>query len=100
MNVVVNAADALTDRRDPMIAIEASSSRGMVWIRVSDNGAGIPAVRQRELFKPFNTTKVHGTGLGLVITKKLLSRMNGLIEIRSAQDKGTVVDIFLPEGQT
>ncbi len=54
--------------------------------------------QQQDLFKPFYTSKKHGTGLGLVIVKKMLSRMNGEIEITSMKDQGTTVDISLPEG--
>jgi PAS domain S-box-containing protein len=98
LNIVVNAADALAGRADPKIVMRVFKSRGMVQIRISDNGVGIPADKQKDLFKPFYTTKAHGTGLGLVITKKLLSRMNGIIEIASRKDEGTTVDIYIPEG--
>jgi PAS domain S-box-containing protein len=98
LNIVVNAADALAGRADSKIAMRVFKSRGMVQIRISDNGVGIPEDKQKDLFKPFYTTKAHGTGLGLVITKKLLSRMNGIVEIASRRDEGTTVDIYIPEG--
>jgi signal transduction histidine kinase len=52
----------------------------------------------KDIFKPFYTTKPHGTGLGLVIVKKMLARMNGTIGIESTVDVGTVVDIVIPGG--
>ncbi len=97
LNVVVNASDALAGRPEPKIIVNTERAAGMVRIRVSDNGTGIPEDRKKELFKPFYTTKPHGTGLGLIITRKLLSRMKGFIEIESLANEGTVVDIYLPE---
>ena len=70
----------------------------MVLIQVEDNGCGIPEDKVKDLFKPFYTTKVTGTGLGLVIVKKMITRMNGTIEIESTKDIGTVVTVSLPEG--
>jgi len=55
--------------------------------------------QQKRLFTPFFTTKASGTGLGLVIAKKLLSKMDGTIEIKSRQDEGTSVDISIREGR-
>jgi PAS domain S-box-containing protein len=98
LNVIVNASEALVGRPEPKIVLRSFRSGGMITIRVSDNGAGIPEDRMKDLFKPFYTTKSQGTGLGLVITRKLLSRMNGYIELESRKEEGTVVDIFLAEG--
>lgn len=98
LNIIVNAGDALAGRPDPEISLRVKRAGGMAHIRVSDNGAGIPEDKLKDLFKPFYTTKTQGTGLGLVITKKLLSRMNGMIEITSRRDEGTTVDISIPEG--
>jgi signal transduction histidine kinase len=54
--------------------------------------------KMKEIFKPFFTTKSRGTGLGLVIVKKMLARMNGMIDIKSGVDAGIVVDIVIPGG--
>jgi PAS domain S-box-containing protein len=98
LNVIVNASDAVTGHHQPEIVLSIFRSGNMVQIRVADNGAGIHDERKKDLFKPFYTTKANGTGLGLVITRKLLSRMKGFIEINSRKDEGTVVDIYVPEG--
>ena len=99
LNLVTNAADALKERKDPRISVSVSSSGAMVRIRVRDNGSGIPEDRLKDLFKPFHTSKSHGTGLGLVIVKKMLTLMNSTIMVTSRKDEGTIVEIFVPEGK-
>ena len=96
LNICNNAADALEGRPGPIIEIKAAKLSDMILIRVKDNGAGISMKEQANLFKPFYTTKVHGTGLGLVIVKKMLAGMNGIIEIRSEKNVGTTIDIIIP----
>jgi PAS domain S-box-containing protein len=97
VNLIANAFDALNERDHPRIALNVSKADGMVRIDVEDNGCGIPQDKVKDLFKPFYTTKATGTGLGLVIVKKMITRMNGTIEIKSRRDIGTVVTISLPE---
>jgi PAS domain S-box-containing protein len=96
INLLTNAADALQGRRDPNVTISLFKHDGTIRFRVEDNGCGISEEKQKDLFKPFLTTKAKGTGLGLVIVKKMLAQMNGTIEIASQQDVGTKVDIYLP----
>jgi C4-dicarboxylate-specific signal transduction histidine kinase len=98
LNLITNAADAVRERDHPKIAMRSSRSEGIVRIEVEDNGCGIPEDKMKDLFRPFYTTKPTGTGLGLVIVKKMITRMNGTIEIDSRKDGGTVVTISLPEG--
>jgi PAS domain S-box-containing protein len=100
LNIIVNASEALAGRPDPRIVLSVQKVGAMVRFRVTDNGIGITEERKKQLFKPFYTTKERGTGLGLVITRKLVSRMKGFVEISSRHDKGTTVDIYLPEGTT
>jgi len=99
LNVLANASDAMNGRRDPKVTINASRTGNMIRLRVEDNGWGMPEDKLKDLFKPFYTTKAKGTGLGLVIVKKMLAKMNGAIEITSRKDEGTRVDIFIPEGK-
>lgn len=98
LNLVTNALDSLKGRPDPRVELRVFKAGAEVFFRVEDNGCGIPEDKLRNIFKPFYTTKKHGTGLGLVIVKKMITRMNGAIEIRSRKDSGTIIDIILPEG--
>jgi PAS domain S-box-containing protein len=98
LNIITNAADALADRESPEISLSVMRKYGQTLIQVADNGAGMSEQQQQDLFKPFYTSKRHGTGLGLVIVKKMLTKMNGEIEITSLPGRGTTVHITLPEG--
>jgi len=96
LNIVANAADAVAGRPEPKIRLSVHRNGDEVRIRVEDNGPGMSEAQQKGLFKPFYTTKPSGTGLGLVIVKKMLLKMNGGIEISSREGEGTKVDILVP----
>ncbi len=96
LNLITNAADALGNCENPQIIVSAGESRDQVEIKVDDNGQGITESDQQNLFKPFFTSKTTGTGLGLVIVKKMLLAMNGRISIESYQGMGTTVTLTLP----
>ena len=97
LNLFTNAADALAGRVDPKITLTVNKAKNS-RIRVEDNGCGIPVHRLQDVFKPFYTTKAHGTGLGLMIARKMIAKMNGTLEITSTENKGTAVDISIPAG--
>lgn len=70
-------------------------------INVRDNGMGIPANRQAEVFQPFNRlnaefSKIEGSGVGLVITKQLVEMMQGKLDFMSTEGVGTEFWIDLP----
>jgi signal transduction histidine kinase/CheY-like chemotaxis protein/uncharacterized membrane protein YciS (DUF1049 family) len=73
-----------------------------VEIKVEDSGVGIPNDKLKELFKPFSqvdestTREFGGTGLGLSIVKQLVSLLDGNIDLKSEESKGTTVTVNLP----
>ena len=75
----------------------------VVWIEVQDSGIGIPLAEQMRLFRPFaqvdsGLTRRHGgTGLGLYISRRLVTLLGGHIEVFSAPDKGSTFRIALPK---
>ena len=95
LNVMSNAIDALAGTTDPRIAIRVRRDGRQVEIGVRDNGCGIPEERKKELFMPFFSSKPMGVGLGLTIVKKLVTQMNGTVEIASQHRQGTDVRIRL-----
>jgi signal transduction histidine kinase len=100
LNVLSNAADAMDGRECPRIEIEVLKSDGFITMRAADNGSGMSDDQKRDLFKPFRTTKPGGTGLGLVIARKMVTGMKGTIELQSIRGQGTTVSISIPEGRS
>jgi signal transduction histidine kinase len=99
LNLITNASDSLVDCENPKIIIRAGKKEGLVAITIEDNGCGMSEEAQTNLFKPFYTTKTQGTGLGLMITLKMVTLMNGHMEIKSLKDVGTKATVFIPEGK-
>lgn len=67
-----------------------------VLIRFADTGCGIPPERLSRLGEPFYTTKEKGTGLGLMVSYKIIENHRGLIEVNSEEGQGTTIDVRLP----
>ena len=65
---------------------------------MSDNGAGIAPENQARIFQPYFTTKKTGTGLGLFVSRKLVSEHGGSMDFESHPGEGTVFRIRLPQG--
>jgi signal transduction histidine kinase len=99
-NLLGNALDALAADHTANALIEVSGGLNLagteVWIRVSDNGPGIPPDLASKLFRPFFTTKVRGTGLGLSLSKKFVERHGGTIELSPAAGGGAAFVVHLP----
>lgn len=96
LNIFANAADAVAERDRRDVRLSASAADQLATLRVEDSGHGMNAEELQRAFKPFHTTKQNGTGLGLVISRKMLVRMGGTIGIESTEGVGTVVSIALP----
>ena len=95
INLVANAADAFRDEPDPRIRVHVVPGEGGASVSVEDNGPGIPDHLRPRIFTPFFTTKEHGTGLGLIIVKKMVTGMNGTIWMDPAHPRGTRVSFTL-----
>ncbi|MBL8788478.1 MAG: PAS domain S-box protein [Deltaproteobacteria bacterium] len=104
LNLVINAAQALEGTAAPVIRIEISERRSTgrnghphrdVVIAVVDNGPGVQPEVIPDLFKPFVTTKIAGTGLGLAVVKQTVEAHGGRIEVVSWPGR-TAFEIILP----
>ncbi len=96
MNIIVNAIDAMEFVIEPSLTIRSFSDDNVVRLCISDNGCGMDEELLADIFKPFYTTKPDGTGLGLVISKKMLAQMNSSIEVCSEKGTGTSVTLTIP----
>src|SRR5262249_43101922 len=90
------------NRQGGDVSVAASSpAAGVVRITVTDTGHGIPYERQDKLFQPFQragqeTGPIEGTGIGLVITKRLAELMGGRVGFRSTPGSGSEFWVELP----
>jgi signal transduction histidine kinase len=69
---------------------------GPGFIRVEDNGKGIPAELLPRVFEPRFSTTTSGSGLGLAIVRRLVESWGGQIEVESETGRGTIVTVRLP----
>jgi len=97
MNLIENAIDAIPSGGQVLIA--AAEEQGRVVVRVTDDGAGIPAEVRGRIFDPFFTTKGvgKGTGLGLDIVRRIVQRHEGAVEVESRPGR-TEFTVRLPLG--
>ena len=79
-------------------------AKNNLWLKVEDNGIGIPEKVQSRIFKRFyqvdssQTRAYEGSGLGLALAKELVDFLGGTISVESAEGKGSVFSVFLPAG--
>ena len=96
VNLILNAIQSLQD--DGLIEISTRFEGNWFCILVSDNGCGISPENLPRIFDPFFTTKGvgKGTGLGLSVSRGIIERHKGRIEVESAVGRGTVFKVSLP----
>jgi len=94
LNLILNAVDATG--KGGRIQIRAECMPGLLQVTVSDNGSGIPPEDAARVFQPYFTTKKHGTGLGLFVTRKLVNDHGGTVKFESVAGVGTTFCVQLP----
>lgn len=92
-NVISNALEALQGSGTITVGTKVGSK--VVCIFISDTGVGISEEVRKKMFSPFYTTKARGTGLGLAVVGKAISRHKGKLFINSVLGKGTCFQIYL-----
>lgn len=95
INVVKNAADAVSGIKNPRIRINVQKVGTKSQIIVADNGPGIPEEALDQIFVPFFTTKKEGSGIGLSLSRQIMRMHKGNIELHSVEGEGTVVSLTL-----
>ncbi|MGD6793431.1 ATP-binding protein [Metabacillus indicus] len=95
MNVIKNAIESIEDSGEVEITKTTNDADGTISIAVSDNGKGMTEEVRKNIGLPFYTTKSKGTGLGSMITNRLIREMGGTVEYQSELGKGTCVIISL-----
>jgi two-component system NtrC family sensor kinase len=94
LNLILNAIDATDTGGRILVRAEIEDER--LVVHVEDNGVGIADEHLPRLFQPYFTTKKHGTGLGLFVTRKLMLDHGGDIDVSSQKGEGTRFRLRLP----
>ncbi|MCK4338686.1 MAG: GAF domain-containing sensor histidine kinase [Candidatus Cloacimonetes bacterium] len=99
LNLVSNAVDACEKVENAQINVSSESISSKYFkIDISDNGTGMSPEVQKKLFQVFFSTKgSKGTGLGLVVTHKIIKEHGGNIKVNSKEGEGTTFTIILPK---
>lgn len=95
INILKNSMEAMPKGGEIGIEVKLAGPN-QVLVRFADQGLGIPEDQLPKLGEPFYTTKEKGTGLGLMVSYKIIEAHQGKIHIASQMSKGTTVDIILP----
>jgi signal transduction histidine kinase len=93
-NVIKNSLEAM--KRHGTLRIRTDLDDTHVLVRFVDTGSGMSAANLSRVFEPYFTTKPAGTGLGLLIVRRIVREHGGELSIESSQDKGLTLTIRLP----
>ena len=96
LNVLINAIDATP--ADGVVALTAMHEKDhkSILIRIDDSGNGFGQINPEELFQPFVTTKAHGTGLGLAVSKQIVESLGGSLNLENLPQGGARCSIMIP----
>jgi two-component system, sporulation sensor kinase E len=94
-NVIKNSFEAMKSRG--ILRIRTDKDDSHVMIKFNDTGGGISAENLSHVFEPYFTTKSSGTGLGLLIVRRIVREHGGELSIESSEGKGLAVTIRLPQ---
>ena len=97
INILKNAIEVMP-KGGTVSVLLSKVEEEQVLISIMDEGSGIPEDKLKKLGEPFYTTKDRGTGLGLMVSYKIVEEHNGTIEVNSELGKGTTFHIKLPIG--
>jgi signal transduction histidine kinase len=98
INLVKNAIEAMPNGGEIKINLKATRENNLL-ISIHDEGCGIENLDEMNLGEPFFTTKKDGTGLGLMVSKNIISDHKGEFKIQSKKGEGTKVEVILPIAQ-
>ena len=94
INLIENAIDAMP--QGGTLTISSKKSDGNVEIALTDTGSGMPKMAMENLWKPLQTTKAKGLGLGLAICKRIVDAHGGSMSVKSQVGGGTTLTMQLP----
>jgi two-component system, sporulation sensor kinase B len=91
-----NGIEACDGQGTITLDLNDDSLKNAVILKITDDGRGMTREQLKHIGLPFYTTKTKGTGLGSMVTNKIIREMHGRIEYESELNKGTIVTIIFP----
>lgn len=95
INVLKNAIEVMPNGGQIDVKIKQKDQDNLL-VSITDRGSGIPEDKIKRLGQPFYTTKERGTGLGLMVSYKIIEEHQGQVDVESEEGKGTTFHITLP----
>ncbi len=96
INLIKNSIESMPDGGKVVVSLANHSSKPGVVIKVSDTGCGISSEHLNKLGSPFFSTKELGTGLGLMVTYRIIQNHHGEVSVTSSYGEGTTFTLTLP----
>ncbi len=96
MNLMLNGIEAMKSTGGELTVAPKRTDDGQLLISVSDTGMGLPADESGRLFEAFFTTKPHGTGMGLSISRRIIELHGGRLWASSNAGRGATFQFTLP----
>ncbi|XXM71839.1 ATP-binding protein [Lysinibacillus sphaericus] len=96
MNVIKNGIESIEGQGEVRIETKEIPASNKLAVSITDDGKGMSHEELKKIGLPFYTTKTKGTGLGSMVTNKIIREMDGMIEYESEPGRGTKVNILLP----
>jgi signal transduction histidine kinase len=96
LNLLTNAAEAVTALDDGCVTLSCSVGRDEISIEVRDNGCGVPNEQIEEIFVPFYTTKAGGSGIGLSLVRQIALAHGGRVDATPSPSRGMTFTLHLP----
>lgn len=96
INLLLNGIESMTTGGEFDIHVEANEPVALAYVRFEDSGAGIPDAVLPRLFEPFVTSKDHGNGLGLAVSRRIVSNHSGRLLAENRPGGGAALTIELP----
>jgi signal transduction histidine kinase len=94
LNLIKNAIESMPNGGKLIIGTVMEDEH--IRIDITDTGEGMTADVMQNIFVPFFTTKVDGTGVGLAVSQKIIDDHDGFIKIKSVLKEGTTISVYLP----
>lgn len=96
LNLIKNAIESMHSGGLVSIKITYNLEQRVIHVIIQDEGSGMPETVRKRIGEPFLTTKEKGTGLGLMVTSRIIEEHNGKMDIMSEEGVGTIIDVQIP----